>query len=211
MTPNPHYTDTHLPLHSTLSSSSPPSFFFHPLSVLLLSFHFFFLFLLPSRTWIGFFASMSSSSVRSRASAGSSSITPALSESSRSASDGGLSSSERRPKPLAIVFLGSLAVISVLSLLLVPLNTTTVLFTIAWALLGSLSDSAGYHRLWAHKSYEAALPLKIVFALFGAANFTGSIISWVRDHRAHHRQADTPRVRDLASFSLLFFLSLIFE
>ena len=51
----------------------------------------------------------------------------------------------------------------------------------------------GYHRLWAHSSYKATLPLKIWLAAMGAGAVEGSARWWSRDHRAHHRYTDTDK------------------
>jgi stearoyl-CoA desaturase (delta-9 desaturase) len=53
------------------------------------------------------------------------------------------------------------------------------------------SNDVGYHRLWAHRSYEASLGLKIWLAAFGGGAIEDSIRTWSRDHRAHHRYTDT--------------------
>jgi stearoyl-CoA desaturase (delta-9 desaturase) len=50
----------------------------------------------------------------------------------------------------------------------------------------------GYHRLFAHRSFEANRPLKLSLAVLGTMAFQGSIIGWVADHRRHHRYADRP-------------------
>ncbi|KAJ5711957.1 hypothetical protein N7488_006113 [Penicillium malachiteum] len=73
--------------------------------------------------------------------------------------------------------------------------------TAAWAILyyfwTGLGITAGYHRLWAHRSYEASLPLKIFLACVGGGAVQGSIRWWSSKHRAHHRWTDT--VKDLYS------------
>lgn len=51
--------------------------------------------------------------------------------------------------------------------------------------------TAGYHRLWAHRSYNASLPLQYFLALAGSGAVQGSIKWWSRGHRAHHRYTDT--------------------
>jgi stearoyl-CoA desaturase (delta-9 desaturase) len=51
--------------------------------------------------------------------------------------------------------------------------------------------TAGYHRLWAHRSYNASKPLQYFLALAGAGAVEGSIKWWSRGHRAHHRYTDT--------------------
>jgi stearoyl-CoA desaturase (delta-9 desaturase) len=50
----------------------------------------------------------------------------------------------------------------------------------------------GFHRLFAHRSFEAKRPLKVALAALGSMAFQGSIIGWVADHRRHHRYADRP-------------------
>jgi stearoyl-CoA desaturase (Delta-9 desaturase) len=53
------------------------------------------------------------------------------------------------------------------------------------------TNDVGYHRLWAHRSYDASLALKIWLAAFGGGAIEDSIRTWSRDHRAHHRYTDT--------------------
>jgi len=62
-------------------------------------------------------------------------------------------------------------------------------FGVLWALNG-LSITAGYHRLWAHRSYEASKPLQIFYMLFGAMALQNSILIWASMHRIHHRHVD---------------------
>lgn len=53
-----------------------------------------------------------------------------------------------------------------------------------------LSITAGYHRLFSHKSYEANTLSKLLFLLFGAGAFQNSVKKWGTDHRIHHRYVD---------------------
>lgn len=53
-----------------------------------------------------------------------------------------------------------------------------------------LSITGGYHRLWAHRAYEAHWSLKIFFMLFGAMAIQNSILIWGSSHRTHHRHVD---------------------
>lgn len=64
-----------------------------------------------------------------------------------------------------------------------------VCFFVLWALNG-MSVTAGYHRLWAHRSYEASKPLQIFYMLFGAMALQNSILVWSSSHRVHHRHVD---------------------
>ncbi|KKA27349.1 hypothetical protein TD95_003214 [Thielaviopsis punctulata] len=75
----------------------------------------------------------------------------------------------------------------------VPATRNTILFSIIYYFNTGLGITAGYHRLWSHRCYKAALPLKIYLAAMGAASVEGSIRWWSRDHRVHHRYTDTPK------------------
>ncbi|KAI1258397.1 acyl-CoA desaturase 1 [Xylariaceae sp. FL1019] len=74
-----------------------------------------------------------------------------------------------------------------------PLQTKTALFAVFYYFNSGLGITAGYHRLWAHTSYKATLPLKIYLAAMGAASVEGSCRWWSRGHRAHHRYTDTEK------------------
>jgi stearoyl-CoA desaturase (delta-9 desaturase) len=56
-----------------------------------------------------------------------------------------------------------------------------------------LSITAGYHRLFAHRTYRASAALRWCFLVFGAAAFQSSALSWSADHRAHHADTDGPK------------------
>ena len=57
--------------------------------------------------------------------------------------------------------------------------------------LNAIGITAGLHRLWSHKSYQARLPTKILLMILSSAANQGSIFHWVRDHRVHHKFSDT--------------------
>jgi stearoyl-CoA desaturase (Delta-9 desaturase) len=57
-------------------------------------------------------------------------------------------------------------------------------------IFASMSITAGYHRLWAHRSYEAHPAVRIFMALWGAATLQNSILVWASGHRTHHRHVD---------------------
>ena len=64
------------------------------------------------------------------------------------------------------------------------------LWALAFLYLNGMSITGGYHRLWAHKSYEAGSALKWLFAFWGAGALQNSILVWASDHRRHHRHVD---------------------
>ncbi|KIW36678.1 acyl-CoA desaturase [Exophiala oligosperma] len=75
----------------------------------------------------------------------------------------------------------------------VPLQLKTAIWAILYYFATGLGVTAGYHRLWAHTSYSATLPLRIFLAGLGGGAVEGSIRWWARDHRAHHRYTDTDK------------------
>ena len=64
-----------------------------------------------------------------------------------------------------------------------------VSFVIVLALNG-LSITAGYHRLWSHRAYEASWPVRFVLMIFGTMTVQNSILNWSSGHRNHHRYVD---------------------
>ncbi|CAK5271149.1 unnamed protein product [Mycena citricolor] len=72
-----------------------------------------------------------------------------------------------------------------------PLRWETALFSVAYYFYTGLGITAGYHRLWAHRCYNAGPLLQYILALGGAGAVQGSIKWWSRGHRSHHRYTDT--------------------
>ena len=68
--------------------------------------------------------------------------------------------------------------------------------TAAWVLMigylyaNGLGITAGYHRLWAHRAYEAHWTVEVALMLFGGAAIQNSILTWASGHRTHHRFVD---------------------
>jgi stearoyl-CoA desaturase (delta-9 desaturase) len=61
---------------------------------------------------------------------------------------------------------------------------------ILWPITG-LGITAGVHRLWAHRSYNATLPYRVLLMLFNSIANQGPIYHWARDHRVHHKYSET--------------------
>jgi len=53
-----------------------------------------------------------------------------------------------------------------------------------------LSITAGYHRLWAHRTYQAHWSVRVLLMLFGTMQLENSILIWASQHRDHHRFVD---------------------
>jgi len=65
-------------------------------------------------------------------------------------------------------------------------------FFFIWLFVG-LSVTAGYHRLFAHKTYQAAWPVRLFLLIFGAGALENSVLNWAADHRVHHSHVDEER------------------
>ena len=53
-----------------------------------------------------------------------------------------------------------------------------------------MSITAGYHRLWSHKAYDANVVVRVILAIGGAMALQNSILHWASDHRIHHKHVD---------------------
>jgi stearoyl-CoA desaturase (delta-9 desaturase) len=101
---------------------------------------------------------------------------------------------KRRWSLLNVPFLvGTLALAAVL----VPLEfahslrhwSEWVVFLAMIAVVG-MSITCGYHRLFSHRAYQAAWPVRLFLLCFGAASFENSVLHWASDHRVHHQHVD---------------------
>ena len=67
--------------------------------------------------------------------------------------------------------------------------------TLAWMLFGiyasGLGVTGGSHRLWSHRAYKAGLPVEVFLMLLQTMAGQNSIYTWSRDHRVHHKFAET--------------------
>jgi len=70
-------------------------------------------------------------------------------------------------------------------------------FTVAdWAVfvvfLGAngMAVTAGYHRLWAHRTYEAHWSVRLLYLVFGTMALQNSAFEWCAGHRTHHLHVD---------------------
>lgn len=65
-----------------------------------------------------------------------------------------------------------------------------IIAAIACFIFCGMSITAGYHRLWAHKTYQAHWSLRLLFAIGGAFAMQNSALHWSSDHRVHHKHVD---------------------
>lgn len=64
-----------------------------------------------------------------------------------------------------------------------------------WLLLGmylaaGLGVTVGYHRLFAHRSFETVRPVRMILTVLGSMAAQGPVLRWVATHRRHHQHSD---------------------
>lgn len=72
-----------------------------------------------------------------------------------------------------------------------PVYASTVITAIVLLFLTGLSITAGYHRLFAHRTYRTNTFVEAIIVFFGTMACQGSVIRWGYDHRLHHANVDT--------------------
>jgi len=73
------------------------------------------------------------------------------------------------------------------TLYLSSLSWKMVLYVAGSTQFSGLGITMGAHRLWAHKTYKAKLPLRIFLTIANCMAGQNSIYIWSRDHRTHHK------------------------
>ncbi len=80
----------------------------------------------------------------------------------------------------------------------------TIAFAVFLHAAYGLGITAGAHRLWAHKSYSANLPVRIFLMIMNCGANQGSIWHWSRDHRVHHRYSDTEKDPHNSNYGMFY-------
>ncbi len=89
------------------------------------------------------------------------------------------------------------SITALITLVVVPLYAVIHGFD-GWQVLAMLvgiafceiSITAGYHRLWSHRAYEAHWLVRLILAIGGTFATQNSILHWSADHRRHHKYVD---------------------
>lgn len=89
------------------------------------------------------------------------------------------------------------SITALIAAVLVPLEALTngfdsfeIIACLVLIYFSGMSITAGYHRLWSHKAYQANVFVRIVLAIGGAMSLQNSILHWCSDHRIHHKHVD---------------------
>ncbi|MFC6878174.1 MULTISPECIES: acyl-CoA desaturase [Actinomadura] len=70
------------------------------------------------------------------------------------------------------------------------LGWSDVVLTAVFYFISAAGITVGYHRYFTHGSFKARRPLKIFMAIAGSLAMEGPVITWVADHRRHHKHSD---------------------
>jgi stearoyl-CoA desaturase (delta-9 desaturase) len=65
-----------------------------------------------------------------------------------------------------------------------------VIIGLVFYYVSGLGITVGYHRYFTHSSFKASRPLRVALALAGSLAIEGPVITWVSDHRRHHKYSD---------------------
>merc|ERR1712071_245228 len=87
------------------------------------------------------------------------------------------------------VVLHALALYSVV--LLPSISLASWVFLLTTYIFSGWGITAGAHRLWAHRSYKAKLPLRLLLIAANSMAGQNSVYTWARDHRLHHKASET--------------------
>ena len=99
--------------------------------------------------------------------------------------------------PLNIVNALMFAITMAVTLIIVPwyglthgFTTAEWLVALSFTFLNGIGVTAGYHRLWAHKTYEAHWTVRLFLLVFGTMALQNSAFIWCSGHRKHHLNVD---------------------
>jgi stearoyl-CoA desaturase (Delta-9 desaturase) len=65
-----------------------------------------------------------------------------------------------------------------------------VIIAVAFYLFTGLGIAMGFHRYFTHSSFKAVTGLRLALAIAGSMAIEGPILTWVADHRRHHKYSD---------------------
>ena len=74
-----------------------------------------------------------------------------------------------------------------------PLSWGLIITTLILIFVCGTSITAGYHRLYAHKTYKSNTFIESILLFFGTLSGQSSVLRWAHDHRLHHMHVDTDK------------------
>ena len=96
-----------------------------------------------------------------------------------------------------LLFIGIYHVALLVALPLYLMNNTPswglIAGTFVLVVCGGLGITAGYHRLYSHKTYSTHPVVEFILLIMGTLAVQSSVLRWSFDHRIHHQHVDTER------------------
>ena len=65
-----------------------------------------------------------------------------------------------------------------------------IVIALVFYTVSGLGVTVGYHRYFTHGSFKAKTGLRVALAVAGSLAIEGPVITWVSDHRRHHKYSD---------------------
>jgi stearoyl-CoA desaturase (delta-9 desaturase) len=94
-------------------------------------------------------------------------------------------------KNIQAIFLILLHFVAIISFFFIKnISVNTIVLQFVFLVLSQIAITGGYHRLWAHRSYQASELLEKFYLFFGTMASQGTAINWVKEHRTHHRNEE---------------------
>lgn len=72
-------------------------------------------------------------------------------------------------------------------------SLTAILLCLASYLIRMFAITAGYHRLFSHRSYQTSRTFQFLLGLIGSSSAQKGPLWWAASHRHHHRHSDTEK------------------
>jgi len=66
-----------------------------------------------------------------------------------------------------------------------------LIMTAVLCLVTQLGVTVGFHRLFTHRSFEAARAIRLALGIAGSMTAQGPLLFWVSEHREHHQKSDS--------------------
>ncbi|MCC5834647.1 MAG: acyl-CoA desaturase [Opitutales bacterium] len=95
--------------------------------------------------------------------------------------------------PLGFVLSYHVLLIALLPFVIGELNAAAWAGFLLTYVLGGLTITAGYHRLYAHNAYQAHPVFEWAVLILSTLAFQWSALMWSHDHRLHHNHVDTDK------------------
>jgi stearoyl-CoA desaturase (Delta-9 desaturase) len=105
-----------------------------------------------------------------------------------------------RPEPIGSgekFLVGTFVIVPMLALLAaVPLawgwglGWHDIVIAVVFYAISGLGISMGFHRYFTHGSFKAVTGLRVALAIAGSLAIEGPVLTWVADHRRHHKYSD---------------------